>query len=236
MKNNFLILAFVTLSVFSSCSQDQGGEQRYSCSNLVDSWVKANMDDIRGMDRDSWENLPVQVSVAAYRAFTPNQKILFWQQKFKEVKKLPWNKQELQHIEKAENFLNANKNLFYSEKASNTDLDKIDTFFYLWQKYAEEVLKWDEAVIYSIVVSGYSVIDTKGTLKIKNQLVLNGGGSSSGGNNHSSGGGLECNCKKDHVLACAPAGPYCEESDCVETNRGCGWFFVADCNGRCGGL
>lgn len=96
----------------------------------------------------------------------------FWKQKFEEIKNLEWSDLELQHIQKAENFLIVNEKWIFAKNLSNEDLDKIDSFFYSWQKYAKEKLNWDQAVIYGIAGTGYPMMDKKGTLQINKKKRL----------------------------------------------------------------
>ena len=38
-------------------------------------------------------------------------------------------------------------------------------------------------------------------------------------------------------MACFPETVFCEsDPDCEETNKGCGWVFAQECDGRCDGL
>ena len=45
---------------------------------------------------------------------TTKQKVQLWKDKFEELKKLKWNKQEWQHIQKALLFLNQHSELVFS--------------------------------------------------------------------------------------------------------------------------
>lgn len=233
MKKIFFILGIITPIIFGACSQDN--EQFYSCDEYADNWVKANLSELQVMDRKSWLQLPERVNLAAFRAMLPSYKILFWKQKFEEIKNLEWSDLELQHIQKAENFLIVNEKWIFAKNLSNEDLDKIDSFFYSWQKYAKEKLNWDQAVIYGIAGTGYPMMDKKGTLQInkKKRLYMD--------NLHSNEGEdikkQECHCKEDHLLACFPLESlHCERSHCDKTNSGCGWLFTAPCDGTCGGF
>lgn len=75
-----------------------------------------NLPQIKKMTRTEWKQLPVEVSSATYAAFTPEQKFAFWKEKFKELKTLPWQKKEIEHIEKAEDFFYSNPCLCATEK------------------------------------------------------------------------------------------------------------------------
>ncbi|MGG6545368.1 UNVERIFIED_CONTAM: bacteriocin fulvocin C-related protein [Prevotella sp. 15_C9] len=233
MKKIIFILGIITPMVFGACSQDD--EQIYSCDKYTDNWAKANLSELQVMNRESWLQLPERVNLAAFRAMLPSKKVLFWKQKFEEVKKLKWTNLELQHIQKAENFLITNKKWIFAKKLSNEDLDKIDSFFYSWQKYAKEKLNWDQAVIYGIVGTGYPMMDKEGTLKINKEKRLSMADNLQE-NDEIGGNSIECHCKEDHVLACFPLTQmYCEKSHCDKTNTGCGWLFTAPCDGTCGG-
>lgn len=110
----FISLALVIgAMIWASCSQDDA--PCYSCDDEVNEMVKTNLEEIHSMTRSQWKDLDTNVSLAVYRAFTPEQKIQFCKEKFAEVKSLGWNEEELAHIEKAEAFVNSHPELFVED-------------------------------------------------------------------------------------------------------------------------
>lgn len=229
----FCVMSLVCALSFLSCSQDD--EKIYSCDKEINEWVNSNIDQVHLMTRSQWQGLSNKVGIAVYRAFTPKQKITFWQEKFRELKTLDWSKDELLHINKAEDFMNANVDLFDSDKRTEKDIDELNLFFYKWQKEAEEKLGWDKAIVYSIAGTGAAVKDKKGSIEIRKKSLKSIAKMSvlaESGN----GNDPECNCNKESSISCFPAGPPCDKAKCDKTEYGCSWMWVSPCDGRCGGL
>ena len=223
MKRRLLfIFTFIVSIFFASCSSE---EIVYSCDDAVDAWVKKNLMSIQKMSRKDWLNLSSDKSIAAYRAFTANQRINFWRDKLNEVKNLQWSVLELEHIEKVEHFIESHLDLFSGAKLTEEQKNEIDLFFYKWQDYAIEELGWNRKLCYLIAASG-SVLDTKKenandartlhydtidpSLKEKN-----------------------CHCNVKYDFCDVTFQGECEESFCYQSDVGCGWIFLNDCNGRC---
>lgn len=227
--NVFFVMLLCCAGAFLSCSQD--GDMVYSCNKEVDALVRSNLDEIRLMTRAEWKELDPDVSLAVYRAFTPDQKFDFWKGKFAEVKTLNWNEEELQHIQKAEDFLDAHRHLFDDEQSSVEDLDELDSFFYKWTKTAKEKFGWKEQVAFAIAGMGQAIIDTKGTIQGFNTSVNHKTKLSLG--SESGTGTSDCNCKKDAIPnSCMPSSR-CGDYRCNETGSGCGWLLKKPCDGRC---
>lgn len=153
----------IVIGLFVSlCSCSQSDQITYSCDMEVDGWVKDNLSEIQKMNRTSWMNVASEYSIAVYRAFTPEQKVEFWRDKFQEVKKLSWNEKELSHIIKLESFMFDHTYYFYKAELSENDLDEMELFCYKWQEYAIEQFGWTKQVVGSIAMTGKKVLDTKG--------------------------------------------------------------------------
>lgn len=224
--------------LLSSCS-NEFDESVYSCNKTVNHWVVENLPQIKKMTRSEWKQLPIEVSSATYVAFTPEQKFAFWKEKFQEIKTLPWQKEEIEHIEKAEDFFYNNPCLWATEEMTDEDLDRVDLFCYKWSKYAEEHLKWNKIIIYSILGTGYTPTDTQGTIVLKTTKSIKSVPLPGGNLEIGNGGETElwdCNCNINSAISCALAGPPCEKASCNYNGRSCGWFWSQPCNGRCGGL
>ena len=158
-RKNLLVLAMIVTLSSVSCSQED--DIKYSCDETVDSWVKRNLPEIRRMSREQWIELEPDFGLAAYRAFTPEQRIEFWKEKFAEVKALPWSEDELLHIQQAEDFTFSSNILSLDRKLTDKENDELEIFFYKWAKYAEEQLGWEPQLTYTIIASGYSLSDDK---------------------------------------------------------------------------
>ena len=123
---NVYFLCVTALTIMVSCSSD---ELTYSCDREINQWVKDNIESIQQMDRSDWLSVSGEMSIATYRAFTYQQRIRFWQDKFTEVKQLPWEDNELRHIELAENFIALHPYFFNSKQLTEEQNDELDLFF-----------------------------------------------------------------------------------------------------------
>lgn len=220
-ENCFLILLFFSLL---SCSQQD--EVIYSCDETVNDWVQDHLTEIQQMNRENWLHVNDQVSIAVYRAFTADQRINFWRAKFEEVKNMSWSKDELMHIQMAENFVNSHLHFFSGEPLTDDQLDELESFFYKWQNEAMENLGWKKEVGLSIVATGNSLKNTKGEIiplfSDRNDVM-------------SVSAESKCNCNAGADFCFNVPGP-CEESSCEEYSPGCGWLMLMACNGLCGGI
>lgn len=115
MKAKMLLISafIIALFTFAACSDDQ--EQTYSCNPQADTWVKKNLTKVRSMNRNDWKKINQEYSLAAYRAFTPNQKLAFWKDKFNEVSQMQWTAKEKLHIAKTLALLLVTKNSFLTK-------------------------------------------------------------------------------------------------------------------------
>lgn len=226
MKNFFLFLLILTISL-TSCSQNY--DEAYSCNEQVDRIVKSNLSKIHLMTRSEWKKLGTDLNVAVFRAFTPEQKVKFWKEKFAEVKALGWSNAEMKHIIKAEQFVDAHSTMFKSFPVSDEVLDEIETFFYKWTNDAKEKFGWDKKIAYSIAATGLAVKNRNGDLIVPSK---NRGNPSLINLSLDS----ECHCNTTSSISCFPNTLFCEKSTCRETSSGCGWVWVSECDGLCGGI
>lgn len=215
-KNAFLILLITTL--LSACSQSD--EPIFSCNDNINQWVINNLEDISTMTRSDWKELPNEIAIAVYRAFSPKQKILFWQEKFTEVKQLEWSYEELILIQLAEDFLNSHTHLFYKKRITEDEEDELDIFYYTWSKKAMDDFKWDEKLAADIIVSRNEIrtFKTRSFEPPSNPFeppIIQ----------------PDCSCKFD--IYCHPFA--CEPGFCEETDDGCGVLSLARCKGLCAG-
>lgn len=82
MKKAFFITIMSALLI---CSCQKENEEVYSCNKHLNEWAHENLQSIRSMDRDAWLNLDEEYKRPAFNALTPEQKLLFWKDKLKEV-------------------------------------------------------------------------------------------------------------------------------------------------------
>lgn len=220
MKNILLVLASMTIA-FSACQQK---EIVYSCDKKVNEWVHDNLTEIKLMSRSTWNNLDEDLKRASYRAFTQQQKVLFWKDKLNEVLAMEWNEAECEHIKKVLEFINEKQFYFDNDREiTDEEQEEIDIFAYKWVEDAKDNLGWDMPLISSIVATGNTLLDKKGTVRTTTQSrSLEGGG---------------CECEIEQIIAwCITSS--CEESsiDCEPSDVGCGFLLIYPCNGSCGGI
>lgn len=216
---NGIVFCLLLSSSFVSCSQE---DEKYSCNEDIDAWVKSHVDEIKTMKREDWLKVDKSYSIAVYRAFSPEQKFEFWQNKLVETERLDWNPEELAHIKKARDFVTSNIDIFKKGSLSIEMQDRIDSFVYQWQKEAKEKLKWDDKVGIAILASGMKLKNKKGDL-VNGVSVLKTSTLSSKNESY-------CNCNKTYDFC--GIGWSCEDTSCL-TQSGCGWFLASDCNGEC---
>ena len=140
---------FLLICVFlSSCN-----EERYSCNPEIDAWVKENKTDIQLMTRSDWLELDPSVQRAAFVAFTTQQKVDFWKNRFEEALNLDWNQEEKEHILRLYDRLQDSPEWFEMEKSEKVWTD-FECYMFEWMDIAEEQLGWDKYQLYMLVASG----------------------------------------------------------------------------------
>lgn len=223
---NMHFLWLIAIWFLTSCSQD---EKFYSCNQDIDQWTKERLDDIKTMKRSDWLQVDgEEYRRAAYRAFDPIQKYIFWKDKIAEVLELDWNPEEKKHIKLLADYLNQHSDMF--DKA-NFDEDSFEIFMYSWSEKAKEEFQWDGQILYAIVASGEKMIDIKGTLEIKDSKPLTRATKN------------DCGCSKSSDYCSfrnSPPGSYpivvfsCGSDNC-DTVGGCGTLLQYTCDGNCFG-
>ena len=97
----------------------------------LNEWAHENLQSIRSMDRDAWLNLDEEYKRPAFNALTPEQKLLFWKDKLKEVMtSFEWSEPERQHLMKMYRYLEEHPDIyepdffcrFYSERKTSISL------------------------------------------------------------------------------------------------------------------
>ena len=204
--------------LFFSCEQES--DTSYSCNRKINEWAIQNIEVIQQMSRNSWLELADSLKIAAFRAFTPNQKYHFWKEKFQEVKDLDWSEEELEHIVKAETFLD-NHRFFYSMKLTDDQKDELETFFYLWEKESKQKFGWTKTINIGIAGTGYRLVDIDGKVDADERQMNST---------------TDCHCNIKMLSDFCNIGGHlgaCVKEDCNIGDFGCGWLWLEDCNGIC---
>lgn len=213
------VCAVVAL-LLMSCSSD---ELTYSCDKEIDRWVKSNLNEIQQMTRAEWLGLNRGYAIATYRAFTPQQKVIFWQEKLAEVKQLPWSEEERAHIAHVEDFISSHKEYFSDEPLAEDQIDELELFFYRWMRDGIEKFGWNETVALSIAGTGLRVVNTEGELDLPPTTYAS--------SELSVSPETSCDCKIDWYNMCIDS--QCEELLCEVIPKGCGWLWTMPCDGLC---
>jgi hypothetical protein bacD2_10672 len=218
----FALLTF--LFAFASCEQDT--EPVYSCNKDANAWVKKNLTKVQKMKRSEWQVMEEEYGRAAYNAFTPEQKLRFWEEKIGQTLKLPWNEKEIAHIHLLKDYIINHAYIFENRELSNEEKDEFELFFYEWTKNAQQELGWTKKTIGAIAASGYDVEDKQGNIKTtrsKNMSLAT----------MSTATESKCHCNIEHSFCEIWE---CQKSNCEDSAHGCGWLLVQSCNGRCGDI
>lgn len=227
MKIKFFMLFVTTLIV--SCSSDY--DVKYSCDEACDRWVKQNLETVRVMTRNDWKKVDLSLQSAVYRAFTPQQKIDFWNSKLKETLNQDWTEAERDHIKKIQQFIDRHHDFFSKKTLNDQEENELDIYFYRWMNYATDSLKWNKEAAAILLSSGYSIKKGKNVSEINGYLVNTIETATK--NAEYSPIVPDCNCKLDHVLACFGGTDECKKTNCDEVS-GCGWLLLQSCTGKCG--
>ena len=217
MKKTILFLFCNIFLFLFSCTSDE--DIKYSCDEETNMWVKENLAKVHSLSRRKWMELDENKQLASYRAFTQEQQIQFWKDKIKEVKELEWTDEEIAHIDKVDSFIDNHKNFFENRKLTEEESDEIELFFYIWQKYGTEYLGWTDRLGKSLFATGRTLVDTKGNILIKKPYPH-----------------VNCNCSNSTDFCEQQISPCKKVKWCEVTDRGCGWLWLAECDGRCMGL
>lgn len=220
LKSLFIVgIGGLSISI-SSCQK----EEVYSCNPEANQWVKDHLDDVRNMTRAEWGTLEPVIGRACYVAFTPQQKLRFWDLKLEQALSLDWTDEEKAHITKLRQFIVANPSIFEPEKLYTDELyDRFDRFMYEWGEYAQEQLGWEKQTIGAIAASGYDLESKTG---IVNYSIPPATGDTEKIE--------DCDCNLDHDFCGTMGSAFeCKDHPCEDSPHGCGWVLVQKCNGVC---
>ena len=212
-----IILAVLAAVLVCACQQEN--EEVYSCDKRLNEWAHQNLKAIRSMDREAWQQLDEDYKNPAFNALTPDQKLLFWKDKLKEVMTtLEWNEAEIRHLMKLYQYLDEHPDL-YTEDFSNDSIQQatFDEFIRTWTVDAMFDYEWTEELIYGILYTGNRMIDKEGNFQVMHKKRIM--------NKQESAPDIDCDCNKKYDSEC-------KESNCKEIISGCGPLKSKPCNGR----
>ncbi len=229
MRKFLLFGVLGLMALITSCSQSE--EIFYSCDKTQDEWVKENLSEIRQMTRSEWLQVDKSMADPIYRAFTPQQRIDFWRERFDEIMELPWNDAELAHIQSLVDFMNSNLHIFQGDLSVEEE-DAMDLFAYKWLQYAVEELDWEEKVGLTIMMSGDKLKNTRGDIEETSIGLYSRAALSTRSENSPQKDDCECNSAPWRIDECFPSRT-CYKEDCKFLDSGCGIFKQKSCDGLC---
>lgn len=217
MKQILSTLALV-LFILISCNQEE--EILYSCNNEINEWVINNKTAIQQMNRHDLLKLSKSKMRAAYNAFTPEQKIKFWESSIDDALKLNWSEEEKAHIQKVRQFIYSHSYFFEKQELSTDESDELEIFFYMWIEFAKENFGWTNDIIIAIAVTGYPLNNTRDVIEPGISDDINK---------------KDCECKEALMIEECGVNSACYTTNkCSITADGCGFFKLGKCNGMCG--
>ena len=224
------LLYFVIIVIMSVSCQN---EAVYSCDPEVDVLVKQNLLKIKKMTRNQWLQVKsIELQRGYYAAFTPSQKLSFWEEKLQEVLTLDWSNEEKMHLVGLYNYIVENPGIFDIECNDEIE-DEWLKFIYSWQETAKSKFKWTLSTLYGIGLSGERMLDIHGKLAEKTFAQASP--------RLTPGVEKTCTCSSLQDF-CDPTGQFqqrCRTDGAFECNvnpKNCGWFWSFDCDGNCGHL
>ncbi len=229
MKNYLCLVTMLLLLGLSSCEQD--GELKYSCDPQEDAWARNNLEEIRIMTRADWLKVDDSKKRVVYRAFSTEQKQIFWMEKIDKILLAnQWEGDEVNHLLLLKEAVKNHLYWFNPEgiEADERTFDEFKIFAYQWLEYARDELKWDEYLIGAIVATGND-------LEFVNGNVVNNGGYPKKVMLKNRAEAI-CDCKSSNIVftTCGSL----QNSDCLtnrdcEEIRDCGFLTSETCDGIC---
>jgi hypothetical protein len=225
------VIAAIATSFMAGCQKD---DLVYSCDPKEDAIVKENIVEIRKMTSNEWVSVSENYKRPVFRAFTPIQRQNLWVDKLnKTIESFQWNDLEKEHIGLLRDYVVDHPELF-----SSTDTlvrKNCQDFRESWFAYAQNSLGWTMQQIASIAYSPNKLLNQSGDLAhtstnpsqifVVNEVPL------PETIRLKSGQEWDCNCNKAHDF-CSKL-EECQDADCNETVHGCGWIWLAPCDGKC---
>lgn len=118
-----LILYIFGIIGISACSAPT-----YSCDPEIDNWVTQNINRVKTLTRADWLDIDnIEYQRGAYGAFSVEQKVKLWIEKFEEALKLDWNETEYKHIKRLQEEVQ-NHSIWFRPNCSGPDLNCKELF------------------------------------------------------------------------------------------------------------
>lgn len=192
-------------------------------------WVKENLNEIRTMTRSEWLNLDENTKRACYVAFTQQQRLEFWKEKFDKTLELGWSLEETEHIKTMRRFVSEHPEYFdYSREKTDKEIEIFEIFVFEWKKKAKQQFKWTKNTIGGLIATGNNLLDKDGTIQIIKARTM----TKSEGETNS-----KCSCSTDSDWCNASEDKLywkCDSKDeCTSAEGGCGTLWSYPCNGTC---
>ena len=233
MKNLHYYFMLSMMLLFS-CQQE---EIIYSCDPEMDDYIKSNISEIQTMSTAEFLKIEKELQPSIFNVLKVKQKQQIWLDKYEDALKLNWTDEEREHIMLLIRYIQDNKTFFEDPKKYE---DEISIFAYKWRRYAENVLMWDNNMIYSMVYDpGYLIKDSQNKLIIienndfsekTNIPILTKKFKKREENNPPPT--VKCSCN-EAVNDCGTTGLMtCRKWNCIAI-YGCGFLFQAVCDGGC---
>lgn len=210
-------IILTVMAVLLACGCQQENEEVYSCDKRLNEWAHRNLASIRSMDREAWLQLDEDYKIPAFNALMPEQKLLFWKDKLKEVMtSFEWNDAEMKHLMKLYQYMESHPNLYTQEFANDSIQEKsFDVFVATWITDAMIDYEWSEELIYGILFTGNRLLDKGGNFQtFRHKRVLS---------NREAAPDLNCNCNTQYS-------DNCKKGKCKEV-YGCGPLNKKKCDG-----
>lgn len=132
-------------------------------------WAEKNKAMIQEMTWNDWLKLDKDFRHPAFMVSKPEQRQSFWLDKLADVMKLDWEKAALAHIRKLYDIIKANPDWFLvgDDGEHEKIQDKVEAFSVEWMGYAAKELKWEQKLIFALVMDLGKVMDTEGNLDVR---------------------------------------------------------------------
>lgn len=243
MRQIYFLFLFAML--FASCTKDS--DINYSCNKKIDDWVKNNIKKIHQMDEAEFSSYNENVQRGIFAAMYAEQRYNLWKSKLNNILSLDWKKEEKDHLRNLLIFIENHSNIFDTISNEETE-DELVLFMYQWNEYANNVLKWDNTTLYNIYgtlakpykiqknhqtrLSIFEEENKKNIVHTKSRTEIS--------TEFNPKNECECNSSEDFCTnrygSSSLAGSYtakCESKCTKPSEKGCGYFWYAECNGGC---
>jgi hypothetical protein len=213
------------LGLFSSCAKEN--DLKCSCDEEVNAWANKNINEIRTFSIEDVQSFDIEKVRASFRAFTPEQRYTFWQDKLEQVLSLSgWSADETKFLTDVKSGL---KQEWFEEDFKNdeTNVQQMNDMVDKWKSSAAN-LGWSKSLTYSVFGSPYLLKDKTGTL-VNAVAKVNAPSSQKTISTESCG----CSTSDDWCATQSGHNDYCKSGSCTTSSWGCGWGLAYKCTGLC---